>query len=99
MDIFKNYVDFMFKDLPQEERVNQAKNELLTRMDNRFNELVRSVKPENESVSVVISEFNDLQKIAVEFGIVDLLSSNINTENAKSENAFNFASQNEPLKQ
>lgn len=99
MDIFKNYVDFMFKDLPQEERVNQAKNELLKRMDNRFNELVRNGKSENESVSVVISEFNDLQKIAVEFGIVDLLSSNRDTENAKSENAFNFASQNEPLKQ
>lgn len=99
MDIFKNYVDFMFKNLPQEERVNQAKNELLTRMDNRFNELVRSGKSENESVSVVISEFNDLQKIAVEFGIVDLLSSNRDTENTKSENAFNFASQNEPLKQ
>ena len=88
MDIFKNYVDFMFKDLPQEERVNQAKNELLKRMDNRFNELVRNGKSENESVSVVISEFNDLQKIAVEFGIVDLLSSNRDTENAKSERNF-----------
>ena len=84
MEIFKNYVDFMFKDLSQEERVNQAKNELLKRMDNRFNELVRNGKSENESVSVVISEFNDLQKIAVEFGIVDLLSSNRDTESSHS---------------
>ena len=99
MEVFKNYVEFMFKDFPQEERVNQSKNELLQKMENRFNEYVKSGKSENESVSVVISEFNDLQKIAVEFGIVDLLSSNRNTENAKSENAFNFASQNEPLKQ
>lgn len=99
MEVFKNYVDFMFKDLPQNERVNQAKNELLKRMDNRFNEFLKSGKSENESVSSVISEFNDLQKFAVDLGILDLLNSNENTGNEKSENAFNFASQNEPLKQ
>ena len=66
MEVFKNYVEFMFKDLPQEERVNQAKYELLQKMENRFNEYVKSGKSENESVSIVISEFNDLQKVAVE---------------------------------
>lgn len=25
MDVFKNYIEFMFKDLPQNERLNQAK--------------------------------------------------------------------------
>ena len=55
MEVFKNYVEFMFKDLPQEERVNQAKYELLQKMENRFNEYVKSGKSENESVSIVIS--------------------------------------------
>ena len=99
MDVLKNYIEFMFKDLPQNERVNQAKNELLQKMENRFNEYVRSGKSENESVSLVISEFNDLQKVAVDLGIVDLLNSNGTTENAKKENAFNFASQYESTKQ
>ena len=99
MDVLKNYIEFMFKDLPQNERVNQAKNELLQIMENRFNEYVRSGKSENESVSLVISEFNDLQKVAVDLGIVDLLNSNGTTENAKKENAFNFASQYESAKQ
>ena len=99
MEVFKNYVEFMFKDLPQNERINQAKYELLQKMKNRFNEYVKSGKSENESVSVVISEFNDLQKVAVELGIVDLLKQKETSENDKKENAFNFASQNEPLKQ
>ena len=99
MDVFKNYVDFMFKDLLQNERVNQAKSELLQKMEKRFNEYVRSGKTENESVSLVISEHNDLQKVAVDLGIIDLMKSNQNGENAKTENAYNFASQNEPLKQ
>ena len=36
MEVFKNYVEFMFKDLPQEERVNQAKYELLLLYQDRI---------------------------------------------------------------
>lgn len=75
MEVFDNYVEFMFKDLPQNERILTAKQELLQKMAQKFENHKKSGKTESEAVSLVISEYNDLQKVAVDLGIVDLLPS------------------------
>lgn len=73
MEVFKNYVDFLFKDLPQDERISVAKQELLRKIQKKYDEFVKIGKSESEAVSLAISEFKNLNSVAVDLGIADFL--------------------------
>lgn len=69
METIKDYIESMFKNLPQNERVLKAKKELLQMMEDKYEELKNQGKSENEAIGTVISEFGNLEELAHELGI------------------------------
>lgn len=65
----------MFRNLPQTEKVLRAKSELFQMMEDKYTELIREGKTENEAVGTVISEFGNLEEISVDLGIADVFKS------------------------
>ena len=69
MNTIKNYLDNMFRNLPNTEAVRKAKAELLQMMEDKYEELIREGKTDNEAVGIVISEFGNLDELADSLGI------------------------------
>lgn len=69
METIKNYLENMFRNLPNTPEVYKAKQELLQMMEDKYMELKEEGKTENEAIGVVISEFGNLDEIAKELGI------------------------------
>lgn len=93
MDTIKTYLDNMFLRLPSTEDVKKAKMELYQMMEDKYTELKKEGKTENEAVGIVISEFGNLEEIAESLGISYVVnpekenSENIITEDALSDEA------------
>ena len=73
METIKNYLESMFRNLPNTPEVVQAKSELLQMMEDKYAELIREGKSENEAVATVISEFGNLDEVAASLGIKDVI--------------------------
>ncbi len=73
METIRNYLESMFRGLPQTEKIMRAKSELLQMMEDKYTELIRSGKTENEAVGEVIQNFGNLEDLAEELGIGDIL--------------------------
>ena len=73
METIKNYLESMFRGLPLTEKVMKAKSELLQMMEDKYTELIRSGKTENEAVGEVIQNFGNLEDLADDLGIKDVL--------------------------
>ena len=73
METIKNYLESMFRNLPNTSEVIKAKNELYQMMEDKYTELRRMGKSENEAVATVISEFGNLDEIASSLGIKHVL--------------------------
>lgn len=69
MDTIKEYIESLFKNLPQNEKVLNAKKELLQMMEDKYEELKSEGRSENEAIGTVISEFGNLEELAQELGI------------------------------
>ena len=69
METIKNYLETMFANLPNTIEVKNAKDELLSMMEDKYSELIAEGKPENEAVGIVISEFGNLDELAESLGI------------------------------
>ena len=69
MNTIRNYLDNMFRNLPNTEEVRKAKAELLQMMEDKYEELIREGKTDNEAVGIVISEFGNLDELAESLGI------------------------------
>ena len=69
MNTIRNYLDNMFRNLPNTEAVRKAKTELLQMMEDKYEELIREGKTENEAIGIVISEFGNLEELAESLGI------------------------------
>lgn len=76
METIRNYLESMFKNLPQTEAVIKAKYELGQMMEDKYTELIREGKSENEAVGTVIAEFGNLEELAADLGIGDLYKTN-----------------------
>ncbi len=73
MEIIKNYLEAMFKNLPLTEKVLKAKAELLQMMEDKYAELISQGKSENEAIGTVIAEFGKLEDLAQDLGIAEIL--------------------------
>ena len=73
METIRNYLESMFRGLPQTDKVMKAKSELLQMMEDKYTELIRSGKTENEAVGEVIQNFGNLDDLAEDPGIQDIL--------------------------
>ena len=76
MNAIKNYLDNMFRNLPNTEEVRRAKTELLEMMEDKYEELIAEGKTENEAVGIVISEFGNLDELADSLGISEAVTEN-----------------------
>lgn len=68
METIKNYLETMFRNLPDTDQVRKAKKELLQMMEDKFSELRNNGVSENEAVGTVISEFGNLEELAEDLG-------------------------------
>ncbi len=73
METIKNYLESMFRNLPNTSEVIKAKNELLQMMEDKYTELRREGKSENEAVAKVIAEFGNLDEVAASLGIKEVI--------------------------
>ena len=73
METIRNYLESMFRGLPQTEKVMKAKSELLQMMEDKYTELIRSGKTENEAVGEVIQNFGNLDELADDLGIKEIM--------------------------
>lgn len=69
METIKNYLDNMFAGLPKTARIAEVKNNILSNMEDKYNELKRQGKSENEAIGIVISEFGNIDELMNELGI------------------------------
>lgn len=76
METIRNYLESMFKNLPQTDAVIKAKYELGQMMEDKYTEMIKEGKTENEAVGVVISEFGNLEELAADLGIADIYNTN-----------------------
>ena len=73
METIKNYLETMFSTLPNTYEVQKAKQELAQMMEDKYTELIHDGKTDNEAVGIVISEFGNLDELAEDLGIKDLV--------------------------
>ncbi|MCR8656485.1 permease prefix domain 1-containing protein [Paenibacillus endoradicis] len=69
METIKVYLDNMFAGLPKTEELEHLKKELLSGMEEKYHELKREGKSENEAIGIVISEFGNIEELTAELGI------------------------------
>ncbi|MBR1597293.1 MAG: hypothetical protein IJ661_00095 [Lachnospiraceae bacterium] len=69
METIKNYLESMFAKLPNTPEVRKAKDELWQMMEDKYNELVADGMSDNAAVGTVISEFGNLDELAEDLGI------------------------------
>lgn len=69
MDTIRNYLDNLFASLQGTAKVNELKNNILSNMEDKYNELKRQGKSENEAIGIVISEFGNIDELISELGI------------------------------
>lgn len=69
METINSYLNNMFAILPQTEQIKKVKAELLDSMTDKYNELKKEGKSENEAVGIVISEFGNIDDLLKEMNI------------------------------
>lgn len=69
METIKNYLEAMFAGMPDTPEVRKAKAELLSMMEDKYNELINEGQSENTAVGTVISEFGNLEDLAEDLGL------------------------------
>lgn len=69
MNTIQNYLDNMFVAYPQTYEVQKAKSELMSMMEDKYNELKAEGKSENEAIGIVISEFGNIDELMGEFRV------------------------------
>lgn len=69
METIKSYLNNMFAGLPKNAQMDDLKNNMLANMEDKYNELKRQGKSENEAIGIVISEFGNIDELINELGI------------------------------
>ncbi|WP_079695461.1 MULTISPECIES: permease prefix domain 1-containing protein [unclassified Paenibacillus] len=69
METIMVYLENMFANLPKTSEVEHLKQELLSGMEDKYLELKREGKSENEAIGIVISEFGNIEELTAELGI------------------------------
>lgn len=69
METIKNYLDNMFTNLPKSNQMLKLKSDILLNMEEKYNELKKDGKSENEAIGIVISEFGNIDELIEELGI------------------------------
>lgn len=90
METIKNYLDNIFSSLPKSAEIIKLKEELLSNMEDKYNELKESGKTENEAIGIVISEFGNIDELVKELGINTTTREGENIPTITMEEAENY---------
>lgn len=80
METIRTYLENMFIHIKSTPEVEKAKAELLSMMEDKYQELKKEGKSENEAIGIVISEFGNLDELAQELGIEESVAAGNETE-------------------
>lgn len=69
METIKSYLNNIFARLPKTNEILKLKSDLLSNMEDKYNELKSNGKSENEAIGIVISEFGNIDELINEYGI------------------------------
>lgn len=87
MNQIKNYIEAMFSSLPKTREVVEMKLNILENMEEKFQELIKEGKNENEAIGIIIADFGSIDELKAELGITDDVTE-IKPENDTPEQAF-----------
>ena len=68
MKILKNYVDAMFKEMPETRDILDLKQSILESMEQKYEDLLAEGKNESEALGTVISQFGDIEELKEAYG-------------------------------
>lgn len=74
MDQIRNYIDAMFSSLPKTREIIEIKLNMLENMEEKFQELLKKGKSEDEAVGIVLKDFGNIEELKEELGISDKVS-------------------------
>lgn len=83
METIRNYLETMFANMPNTPEVKKAKAELLSMMEDKFNEMIADGVNENQAVGTVIAEFGNLDELAEDLGLSKALKETHEREESK----------------
>lgn len=90
METIKNYLENIFSNIPENSDTLRAKEELLSMMEDKYNELKSEGKTENEAIGIVISEFGNIDEI--------LENLEFSSKEKVDESTFSYTYDEEPIK-
>lgn len=82
METIRNYLDNMFRSMPDTPEVRRAKEELWQMMEDKYTELTDAQVSENEAVGTVITEFGNMEEVFETLGISQYLPAAVKKEDA-----------------
>ena len=85
METLKNYLEMMFRGLPNTDDVNRAKADLWNMMEDKYDALIKDGKSETEAVGIVIAEFGNLDDIADDLGLGSYVRNEVTVEQPAAE--------------
>lgn len=91
MEAIREYLSNLFFNVPETPDVLRAKAELMEMMEDKYEELIKEGKSEEEAIGIVISEFGNLEELAKELGVdINAKQNNLNEskENREADNAM-----------
>lgn len=69
MNTIETYILNIFSTLPKTDEIEKLKEELLANMEEKYEDLKELGKSENEAISIVISEFGDIDELLLQLNI------------------------------
>lgn len=66
MKTIQEYINHIFSTLPQTTEIERVKEEILSNMEEKYEELKKEGKSENEAIGIVISEFGNIDELIEE---------------------------------
>lgn len=79
MNTVRDYIESLFLGVPINEKTNQLKEDLLASSEDRYEDLKKQGKSENEAIGTVISEFGNIDELLEEMNL---------KQDYKTENGF-----------
>lgn len=71
MNTIRNYINAMFSSLPKTPEILRLQAEMLENIEDKFNDLLREGKSENEAVGIILADIGSADDLREELGITD----------------------------
>lgn len=77
MNQIRNYIEVMFSSLPNTQEVVEMKLNMLENIEEKFQELLKDGKNENEAVGLILADFGSMEELKEELGISNIQLQNV----------------------